>query len=285
MLKSLLICIILLFSHYSISEPLRLQPDEVLISKGSYYVGQVFGDHNYNQHTTTSLHTFLIMKTEITYAFYQSVLAWANKHGYQLNEGCNGALFEDCQSTDMDAGLHPVTNVSWWDAVLFANALSEYSGLIPFYRSSDDRPLRDIPGNGAVKRVSSGEGYRLPTLEEWHVAARGGKPALIDGTYGTPYSGSTQPESVANFPAGNSGKFATVKVASKSANALGLFDMSGNVSEWLDESWRLESGITLYFYCGGSFMNHTKTLASCDMHTPGFITPDIGFRLVRSRGD
>ena len=66
------------------------------------------------------------------------------------------------------------------------------------------------------------EGYRLPTEAEWEYAARGGESYT--------YSGSETAGDVA-WTSENSGG-TTHPVAGKAANAFGLYDMSGNVSEW-----------------------------------------------------
>jgi len=91
-----------------ITLPFELRADlaisESLVEKGDYYVGHVFGKQPYAAHTNVSLAPFFIMKKEITYALYQQVLNWANEHGYRLNSGCNGALYEDCLLPDKDSG-------------------------------------------------------------------------------------------------------------------------------------------------------------------------------------
>ena len=110
----------------------------------------------------------------------------------------------------------PVEQVSWLEAVKYANALSEKDGLTPFYR---------ITGESVTVPDWKGEGYRLPTEAEWEYACRGRNPgrygfgddALLLGEY-------------AWFD-GNSGK-KTHEVRQKRSNGLGLFDMYGNVWEW-----------------------------------------------------
>lgn len=262
-------------------------PDEVVINGGNFYVGSIFGPEDYAVHTNTSITSFAMMKTEITYQQYHALQEWAEERGYQLSGGCNGATFDDCLPPEQDDGRHPVTNVSWWDAVIFANALSEQQRRQPYYLTADGKTLKQVPEGDNDKGIhgnSQSSGYRLPTLAEWQIAARGGKKGLANGSYGYRYAGSNQPENVANFPA-NTQPFSTIPVALKQPNSLGLYDMSGNVSEWLNESYAVEGGKTMYYFCGGSYLERVQSLAGCDLHTPGFFMPDIGFRLVRTLND
>ena len=78
----------------------------------------------------------------------------------------------------------------------------------------------------------TGEQYRLPTEAEWEYAARGGEQSK-----GYEYAGSNEPDSVA-WHKKNSGK---VKhpVGQKQPNELGLYDMSGNVKEWVQDCWNM----------------------------------------------
>ncbi|WP_280514705.1 SUMF1/EgtB/PvdO family nonheme iron enzyme [Candidatus Symbiopectobacterium sp. 'North America'] len=93
---------------------------EITVKTGHYYVGPVFGQHAYAEHANTSLAAYNIMTTAVTYHFYHDLLAWAAEQGYMIEGGCNGAHFEDCLVPEQDGGKHPVTNVSWWDVIIFS---------------------------------------------------------------------------------------------------------------------------------------------------------------------
>lgn len=219
------------------------------------------------------------MRTEFTYRFYSDVYAWAVERGYAFGIGCNGAAYEDCRPADTDHGAYPVTSVEWSDAVIFANALSEKAGLRPVYLNNKGVPARDS-SRYEFTQDTRANGYRLPTAEEWQVAARGGQAGLENGSYGFRFAGSNNANAVAWFPDFNDLHFGTVRVKSLRPNALGLYDMSGNVSEWVDAFDTL-SGMKMYYFCGGSFLLHTGNLTSCDTHSAGYALPDTGFRLVR----
>lgn len=253
---------------------------ESFIESGNYYAGNVFGDHEYTAHSNIHLESFFMMKKEVTYSFYQQVAAWADDNGYLLNHGCNGAQYEDCLTPDHDSGLHPITNIEWLDTIIFANALSEMLQLEPVYLTKNNEPIRANDINSVFYVNSKATGYRLPTLNEWQVAARGGKPALKSHTYGYLHSGSNDASKVAWYPEFDSPHYGTQIVGKLSPNALGIFDMSGNVSEWVFDSYQLDNTI-MYYFCGGSYLSHATTLASCDSHSSGITMSDIGFRLAR----
>lgn len=147
--------------------------------------------------------------------------------------------------------------------------------------------------------------FRLPTENEWEVAARGG---LLSGN--TSYAGSIYIDQVAWHWQNSEGK--KHKVALKKANELGLYDMSGNVSEWCSD-WYVEwtdanrpsgelinpkgptSG-TLKVIRGGDFQANRFEYDrnSCSVTSRNYLPPDIitdgflyegynhytGFRLV-----
>lgn len=148
----------------------------------------------------------------------------------------------------------PVVCVSFYDALRYANALSEAQGLPPAYA------LRDAAGHGhpEVTWDRSSPGWRLPTSAEWaHAAAAGGALPRGEGAAACGL-GNVGDLSVAarfaRFPdfhpfACNDGTPGLAAVGSFPANRWGLHDLFGNVAEWVwvepsDAGHRAHRGVT-----------------------------------------
>ena len=111
-----------------------------------------------------------------------------------------------------------------WQAVMGSNP-SEFKGA--------KRPVENVSWDDCQEFISklnqkTGKQFRLPTEAEWEYAARGG-----NSSQGYKYSGSNSVDDVAWYE-DNSGS-TTHEVATKRANELGLYDMSGNVLEWCSD--------------------------------------------------
>jgi len=133
----------------------------------------------------------------------------------------------------------------------------------------------------------TGKTYTLPTEAQWEYAARGGKRAD-----GTKYAGSNIVDAVA-WCGDNSG-YSTHPCGTKRANALGIYDMSGNVWEWCKDWYSSSytsydtnnptgpsSGSNRVRRGGGWFYVAACCRVACrGSYSPGYRDNCIGFRVV-----
>lgn len=189
--------------------------------------------------------TYSVMKTEVTQKLYKTIMR--------------------TNPSEFKGNYNPVEKVSWYDAVEFCNALSEYLGYEPVY-------TRD---GSSVTWNENANGFRLPTVEEWQYAAKGGENYK--------YSGSDNLDSVGWY-ADNSGD-GTHPVAQKKSNQYGLYDMSGNVYEWC---WDSLGDINCSHYnCGGgwsTYGDYCKVDSRNSNFGADYGFSYVGFRLARSTG-
>ena len=100
--------------------------------------------------------------------------------------------------------------------------------------------------------------FYIPSLAEWQYA-------FIGGLYsqGYTYSGSNNPGDVAWYAANSGNSFHPVKQLAP--NELGIYDMSGNVTEWVSD-YRTSGSYTYYQYCGGNYTS-SETAITVDSIT------------------
>lgn len=252
----------------------------VLIEGGTFQMGspdsEPWRSADETQHTVT-VSDFYISPYELTQAEYEAV----------MGENPSNFSGEDL----------PVENVSWLDAVAYCNARSEQENLTPAYT---------IDGTNVTWNREA-DGYRLPTEAEWEYACRAGTetpfntenspsaeevnyyghyPYEIEGNYFSQGNLETQPGIY---------RETTVAVGSFEPNALGLYDMHGNVSEWVWDYYGAypakeqtdptgpETG-ALRVYRGGGWNDFAKNMRSAYRATlePELMSFNIGIRLVRN---
>jgi long-subunit fatty acid transport protein len=207
------------------------------------------------------VNTFYIAKTEVTWSEFETIRIWAVANGYQISRPF--AFGPNC----------PVTEVPWYETLIWCNALSEKQGLRPVYRvggavyrSQFSVPTIDATANG----------YRLPSEKEWEFAARGGVK-----TKGYLYSGSNDIAAVAwNYPGLT---VQTMEVATKQPNELGISDMSGNAWEWCFDAASSTTDPNRVIRGGSTYEAASSCRVSARSSTrPSTWSRSIGFRIARN---
>ena len=170
----------------------------------------------------------------LTKPFYVSLHETTNKQFRNFQAKHSSGNFK---KKSLDLNSAPVVNVSWQQAALYCNWLSEKEGLDPFYQTK----------KGFVSGHNNGaNGYRLLTEVEWAWLARNNASSVMTYPWG---SNATPPKkSVGNFadrqaadlitfilPGYDDGYRGTAPVGRFPANHRGLFDMAGNASEWVHD--------------------------------------------------
>ncbi len=264
-------------------------------------------------------------ETEVTYELWYTVCTWATagtggstgEGEYSFaNTGREGSLGIDnaVPSADCD---EPATNISYRDAIVWCNALTEWYNAATgstdecVYRYGGN-VLRDSNSETCddAEAASAATGFRLLSVSEWEFAARYINDADGDSTicesgeyYPNDYSsGADAPYSVTSGAVDydgdgdteytndvtigyNNSNNETCQVGSRSANALGLYDMNGNVSEFCFGAYGYIDGELKMNMRGGSYMNQPLYLRVSNVsHTaPDNAFYSFGIRLGKNQ--
>ena len=207
-------------------------------------------------HEVTLTHAFFLLETEVTQGHWSEVMA-NRTEGAELAPSWYAACGPDC----------PVHKVNWWEAVEFLNQLSDLEGLarcFELHGCDEDLPGADMDCTGVTVLASGGdpylcEGYRPPMEAEWEYSYRAGTNTGFHNGDVTNLSvppGDPNLDDIAWYRnnsavsyegANNCSDWGVTGLttcgphpaAEKLANSLGLYDMSGNVSEWVFDLWAI----------------------------------------------
>ena len=177
---------------------------------------QIDGGSFSNGVDSVHVSTFLLDQFELTQREYLEVM------------GSNPSYFRSVANA-------PVESVSWFDAIEYCNRRSLFEGFTPCYSYAKfgANPATwpegwnlDFNNHLKISWDRSADGYRLPTEMEWMWAAKGGVLSR-----GVTYSGSNTVEAVAWYDKNSQAR--THTVGTKICSELPLWDMSGNVMEWV----------------------------------------------------
>ena len=180
-------------------------------------------------HPVSLTRLFYLQTTEVTNAEFRLFQAAHNSGQIQGNS--------------LNREHQPVAQVSWQQAAQFCNWLSQREGLAPFY----------LETNGVVSGYNrSATGYRLPTEAEWAWAARVDGETVLKFPWGDSFPPTEAVENYADSTSAyvtgrivngyTDGHVLTASVASFPPNQKGLYDMGGNVAEWVLDVYSIPSG-------------------------------------------
>ncbi|MEO8063500.1 MAG: PEGA domain-containing protein [Pseudomonadota bacterium] len=202
----------------------------LIVSGGTYQAGSDRREQgrrpNEGAHKVTLMRPFYMGEREITNGQFRQFRATHN----------SGAV----GNVSLDLDKQPVSRVTWDEAAEFCNWLSAEEGLPPAYQGSPDA--------GFILSVPVTNGYRLPTEGEWEFVARaastgkplkypwGGDLPVVSGTAN--FGGSEAAEVLGTALAGHKDEFIAASApALFPPNALGFYDLAGNVSEWVTDKY------------------------------------------------
>lgn len=244
---------------------------------------------NYYEYPVT-LDPFYIATTEITQKLYTQIMG-------------------ENPVKDFVGDKYPVININWSMACEFCNKLSEKEGLTPAYLKGDIIEIPDPWGWSPATKIQNytivegANGYRLATSAEWEFAAKGGNEGVQNLTV---YAGGNEEDDVLWYQENSkiNNKESLHEVAQKRANALGLYDMSGNAAEWVYDwgtkygdrdaraattgavnpigaEWK--SGMDEKVSRGGCYRDYdSKCTLYTETNTAADVTVGMGIRVVRS---
>ncbi|MDE0658461.1 MAG: SUMF1/EgtB/PvdO family nonheme iron enzyme [Gammaproteobacteria bacterium] len=234
----------------------------------------------------------VLRDVDLTRLFYLSRHEVTNAQFRAFAKGHSSGQFEN---RDLDSDTQPVVGVSWQESALYCNWLSDQDGLEPFYRDEFGKIVGFNP---------SALGYRLPTEAEWAWSARhidgGGVLRFPWGDQLPPpdkhgnYADQSASHTVGRIIFGYNDNYITsAPVGTFPPNEKGVYDLGGNVAEWVHDFYEIPHGAAsvdplgpeqgdYHVIRGASWMHGTVSdlrLSGRDYGTDS--RPDVGFRIAR----
>jgi len=176
----------------------------------------------------------VLRNIDLVKPFYFSVFEVTNGEFKKFNADHSSGTF---QSLALGLDSQPVSQVTWQDAALYSNWLSEQEGLPLFYQVANDEVIGFDPES---------TGYRLPTEAEWAWIARtDGSDSMLRFTWGNQLPPAENTGNFADISAQaylgdilfnyNDGFIGSAPVGEFAANYHGVYDIEGNVAEWVHD--------------------------------------------------
>lgn len=242
--------------------------------------GEVYYPSRYPSSYSVTSAGFFMDATEITGAQWTSVYNWAVTNGYSFANPGHSVANE-----------HPIHTVSWQDCIKWCNARSQMEGITPCYTVGNEIYKAGHSYSYNTSCDFQAEGYRLPTIEEWQYAARGGSVSKrfpwgdtinhSNANYaaiGTVFSYDTSTYTTYTYHPDFGNYPGTAPVGKFPPNGYGLYDMCGNIEEWC---WDYDDPSS-HYTGGGSWAKAANVLLN-GAHYGGATHASIylGFRTVR----
>lgn len=175
-----------------------------------------------------------IRTASLSKPFYLSSYETTNEQFRRFQSSHNSG---SVQGKSLNADKQPVANITWEQAVMFCNWLSQQEALTPFYNISNNK----VTG---INRSASG--YRLPSEAEWAWAARAkSKNDTLKFSWGNNLPPPNKSGNFADYNAAgflgkivkdyDDGHAVSAPVGQFTANHKGLYDIEGNVAEWVHD--------------------------------------------------
>ena len=252
--------------------------DEVLIESSALSAPVIFGKYE----VTEELYT--LISNEAPFAVKGS--------DYYYDSWWNSGYWYNGENHSEPPRYLPAENMTWYQAIVFCNLLTEKvlgNKYCVYYSDPEYKNIYTMSDAQSRRRIyyKQGLGYRLPTSDEWEVVA--GRQYVLDSSgydisvYRTDYSGSDNISDVAWYS--ENSENLPQEVGKKACNEFGLYDMTGNVWEWIWSEYGAfywnENAVPIKGGC------YYSSKIRCELNQNSLQLPNrsdkgIGFRICRN---